>query len=142
MDTRNKGRAAAERSIAVRTKREFVFVKKIVRIVGKPKKNDEHNLSITIELGLDNGKMEDKKVFFGFLGALRDDSELYPFIVYADGRIDFGSDNDESFRYGRTTLRERKIEVGTLFSVDVAYGEPLRHKEFTYEISQIVDLLK
>lgn len=117
-------------------------MRKISRVVGKPKKNKEHNLSITIELALDNNILTKRNIAFGFVGALREDSELYPFVLYPNGKIDFGSDTVEDYRYGRTNLNDREIEMGNLFSFGMHYGEPLRYQEFTYEISQVADVLK
>jgi hypothetical protein len=91
-------------------------MKKFARVVGKTKKPDEEFNNITFELAIDKKEIAPNMIFFGFLGSLKQDDALYPFVLLGEGQLDFGSSfEDASDRYGRTNIRTRPIEIGTLF---------------------------
>jgi hypothetical protein len=111
---------------------------KIIRIVARPTKPDDE-LNITLEVAVEENKIRDGMVFFGFLGSLKDEENLYPFVLLIDGQLDFGSCfEDAADRYGRSNIRERRIEIGALFSISMTIGDPPSPKESTYLITQII----
>ena len=77
----------------------------------------------------------------GFLGTLKDEENLYPFVLLTDGQLDFGSSyEDTADRYGRSNIRERRIEIGALFSTSMRIGDPAVPRESTYLIAQIIPI--
>lgn len=95
----------------------------VVRIVERTQKPDEE-LNITLEVRVNKKRIENKMVFFGFLGSLKDDENLLPFVLHRDGQLDFGSLFDDEDRFGRTNIHERPIELGTFFSTRMNIGDP------------------
>jgi hypothetical protein len=109
--------------------------------VGKTNKPDEEFNNITFELAINKKEIAPNMIFFGFLGSLKQDDALYPFVLLGDGQLDFGSSfEDDTDRYGQTNIRTRPIEIGALFSTKMTIGDPPRLRESTYQITQITHI--
>ncbi len=71
--------------------------------------------TITFELALSGDRVVARAVFFGFTGQMS--TSFFPFVLLADGRIDFGSDYaDEEVRFIHTDIRERPVRLGELIT--------------------------
>lgn len=86
--------------------------------------------TITFDLALTEDRIVERTVFFGFTGQMP--TSFYPFVLLADGRIDFGSDYaDEEVRFIRTDLRERPVRLGEVMTTEEK-GEDGRFTGWTY----------
>lgn len=71
--------------------------------------------TITFDLALSGDRVVEKAVFFGFTGQMP--ASFFPFVLLADGRIDFGSDYaDDEVRFIQTDLRDRPVRLGELIT--------------------------
>ncbi len=76
---------------------------------------DGEDTTITFDLTLVGDCVVERAVFFGFTGQMP--SSFYPFVLLADGRIDFGSDYaDEDVRFIQTDIRDRSVRLGELMN--------------------------
>ena len=72
---------------------------------------DGEDTVMTFDLVLAGDRIVERTAFFGFTGQMP--ASFYPFVLLADGRIDFGSDYpDEDVRFIRTDIRERPVRLG------------------------------
>jgi hypothetical protein len=86
--------------------------------------------TITFDLVLAEDKIVERAVLFGFTGQVP--SSFYPFVLLADGRIDFGSDYaDDEIRFIQTDLRERPVRLGEVMTTQEK-GEDGRFTGWTY----------
>lgn len=84
----------------------------------------------------DQNRVAGENYAFGLLGKPEDDGDCYPFVLLADGSMDFGA-ADEEGRWWKTDLREKTIEVNGEFTA----WEGLKETEgFEYRILKIIDL--
>jgi hypothetical protein len=72
---------------------------------------------------------------YGLSGRPEQDGKCYPFVLLADGNMDFGAAfENEQDRWWKTEVREAKIEQGGSFKVSA--GE----EEYEYQIVNLVEL--
>ncbi len=91
---------------------------------------DGEDTVMTFDLVLSGDRVVERTAFFGFTGQMA--SSFYPFVLLADGRIDFGSDYaDEEVRFIRTDLRERPVRLGESMTTQER-GEDGRFEGWTY----------
>jgi hypothetical protein len=64
----------------------------------------------------EDGKIVGKWLLLGLSGDIDDKNTWYPFVVRADGVVDFGCEYEEE-RWSRTNIRERAISEGATVSV-------------------------
>lgn len=74
---------------------------------------ENSNLTLDLLVGPDNRPV-DRVPFCGWWGRIKS-TDVLPVIVYPDGKVDFGSDEetDQTTRYGRIALMGKPIERGT-----------------------------
>ena len=76
---------------------------------------DGEDTTITFDLVLAGDRIVERAAFFGFTGQMP--SSFYPFVLLADGRIDFGSDYpDDEVRFIRTDIRACPVRLGEIMS--------------------------
>jgi hypothetical protein len=68
------------------------------------------------EAGCRGCKIAGKWLLLGLSGNIDDKNTWYPFVVRADGVVDFGCEYQEE-RWSRTNIRERVISEGATVSV-------------------------
>ncbi len=91
---------------------------------------DDENTSFTFDLILVDERIASKNTLFGFKGSLP--SSFSPFVLFPDGRIDFGSDwSVADGRYIQTNIRDRPIRRGELMTTKEPDDDG-RFKEWTY----------
>lgn len=95
------------------------------------------NNNMTIDLVVDSKNVARGGMpFCGWWGRLKS-SEVWPFVLLADGRVDFGSDEDTdpSDRFGHLNLHGRSLETGAY----VTYKD--EEQEILFRVGPGVDLL-
>ncbi len=106
----------------------------IYRIYLDTRENPHWNL--TLDVVVDEERKAKKGVpFCGWWGKIGS-TEILPLIVLADGRVDFGSDEetDQAERYGHIDLREHPIELCQKIKLN-AWAE-----ETLFQITRVTDL--
>ena len=88
---------------------------KAVRITCTPQEPD--SLPAVILAALRDGRIEKGKIFAGWL---TEKGDLYPIILWPDGRADYGGYGAEHERNIKTNLMDITIEVGAVFLVNEA----------------------
>ena len=86
-----------------------------VRITCTPQ--DPDSLPAVILAALVDGRIEKGKMFAGWV---TEKGDVYPVVLWPDGRVDYGGYGAEHERNIRTNLRDIRIEVGTTFLVNQA----------------------
>jgi hypothetical protein len=82
----------------------------------------------------DDHKIVGKWLLLGLSGNIDDKNTWYPFVVRADGVVDFGCEYEEQ-RWSSTNIREKVISEGATVSV---WDED--EHEYVYRITKIVHL--
>ena len=109
-------------------------------------------LDAAVETTEQGSAIVDKAMMCGFMRS--DSGDLNPFVVRKEKRdpdathqlshvVDFGTDYDEdTSRYFYTNLPSKPIQKATQFTVRWYDDTQYRHVDHTYEIREIVDLLR
>lgn len=110
-----------------------------------------------VTLQITRGEIDDKFVFdllltpdkfpvkqltyFGFYGTISSEKphKMEAFIVRKSGRMDYGSDCDEEYRYGKTNILTKKIKEGEYATINYPTGD-FGTKEMTGKITHVHDL--
>lgn len=71
---------------------------------------------LTFDLVLAGDRVVERTPFFGHAGQLA--SSFYPFVLLADGRIDYGTDYPDELRFIPTDLRDRPVRLGELMATE------------------------
>ena len=111
---------------------------RVVRLVCTVKGEPEEKFPLTFEVTLDKDLIARGRAYFGFQGLLS--GELYPFVLYPDGRLDFGSGYDDDDRYTSSNILDKAIERGAIFTTRERDPDTDRVREYVYVIKQIVTL--
>jgi hypothetical protein len=88
-----------------------------VRIVASPTADNEDAAPLYFDVAIDSdNQIANERTIFGFQGDMNSRfGRSFPFILYSDGRSDFGEEYDTADRFGEIDLREGKIFKGRLF---------------------------
>jgi hypothetical protein len=86
-----------------------------VRIICTPQEPDNH--PAVILAALKDGRIEPGKRYAGWV---TENDDVYPFILWPDGRVDYGAYGAEHERNIRTNLMDIAIEVGVTFLINQA----------------------
>jgi len=110
---------------------------KRICLVPTDPENHDATWNITVDLFLnDSGVSTDQMTAFGARGGVsRSSEEIGPFLLFTDGRLDFGTDFDDEYRDCHLNLRGsgRVIKQQEYFTY-IGEGE-----EITYRVTQVVD---
>jgi hypothetical protein len=97
---------------------------RLARIVLTGTRVDDELDPITVDLFLDDSRhVVHKFPTCGWWGKLKGTDDLMPFILFPDGKMDFGTGFDEDDRYHRTNLQSKRLEVGEYVTVTHEFGE-------------------
>lgn len=70
--------------------------------------------TITFDMALAGGRIVERAVFFGHTGQIG--GAFYPFVLLADGRIDYGADYADDVRFIQTDICDRSVRLGELMT--------------------------
>jgi len=74
-----------------------------------PDRYDSFHESFIIDAKIENDKVY-RNAYMGFEGNINND--LYPFVLLADGKIDYGAYAPDERRYYTSNIHDHKIQVG------------------------------
>lgn len=91
-------------------------------------------MPITFEVVLQDERIK-RQIHLGFRAS---EGNIYPFVLQANGTVDFGSDyQDSEIRYIRTNIMDKIIQIGELFTMDELDEDNGGRAEFTYRIQKV-----
>ena len=79
-------------------------------------------------------------VFMGYSGDINDTEARYPFMVFSDGRVDFGASySGAADRFSSTNLRDKTLRPGEIFTARVSIPDNgIREQETLFKIKEVV----
>jgi hypothetical protein len=91
-------------------------VAKCVRIISEPTVDNSGTRPFYLDVPIDDdGTVVGKQALFGFQGKMNDPTDWSrPFVLYSDGKVDFGEAWEGNDQFGQTDLRNRSVRVGTI----------------------------
>ena len=114
---------------------------KYVRVLARPteEKGNEDATPLYFDVVLDSDdKIHNDRPIFGFqgdIGSRRGSS--YPFVLYSDGRSDYGQEYDDNRRFGEIDLRDGRVVLNRRFRSHGILGSSFDEH---YYIAQIIVL--
>lgn len=112
------------------------MIKKFVRFKCRPQVNDDpYSYTLMLEALLIGDNLHSMP-WLGFA----ERNGRYPFLLHLDGRIDFGAAYHGESRFWRTTLRNKVIRSGEVFSI-FGTDENYPNHECMYTIFEVSVLL-
>ncbi len=109
----------------------------------EPRDNvQEYDAPFLFQVACDANHRPLKQAALGIWGMLEDSDDRQPFILLADGRMDFGSEfTEDPDRYFQTDLLAQKIQVGATVAITAPDRDRtgVEHR-LTCEITKVVPL--
>ncbi len=97
---------------------------RIARVVLIASRHVDESTSFTFDLLLDDkGHVINKAPTTGWAGSFASGSDLEPFILMPNGKLDFGSDYEIDDRYGTTNIHTKTIALDEYVTVATTSGE-------------------
>lgn len=90
------------------------------------------------DLYINGAKAGRDRWFFGYYGVVGKD--MYPFVLYKDGRIDFGSTLPSRERYGFSNILDIDIELGSKLLIQETSTGSRKPSDYMYRVASINDL--
>lgn len=110
---------------------------KRVCLVPTNKNEYDEEWNIAVDLFLGEGNIPtDRMTSFGSMGGLTEQAMcIEPFLLYRDGKLDFGTNFEDADQNHKLNIRGsgRAVNVGELFTYTNS------EEEITYRVTQIVD---